>query len=127
MILRARHEYTDAVFAPLVPMYCRLLASSTHFIINNKRTYAHADACAHARTRSAEEAEEAEEELGGPGPGGCRTALLAVSVFFFAVAAVFFVIGALGESMGVVSECCCKEVYYRYLHNNYYFSLLHLY
>ena len=31
------------------------------------------------------------------------------------------------ESMGVVSECCCKEVYYRYPHNNYYFSLLHLY
>ena len=29
--------------------------------------------------------------------------------------------------MGVVSECCCKEVYYRYPHNNYYFSLLHLY
>ena len=29
-------------------------------------------------------------------------------------------------SMGVVSECCCKEVY-RYPHNNYYFSLLHLY
>ena len=24
--------------------------------------------------------------------------------------------------MGVVSECCCKEVYYRYPHNNYYFS-----
>ena len=23
--------------------------------------------------------------------------------------------------MGVVSECCCKEVYYRYPHNNYYF------
>ena len=21
--------------------------------------------------------------------------------------------------MGVVSECCCKEVYYRYPHNNY--------
>ena len=31
------------------------------------------------------------------------------------------------ESMGVVSECCCKEVYYRYPHNNYYFPLLHLY
>ena len=30
-------------------------------------------------------------------------------------------------SMGVVSECCCKEVYYRYPHNNYYFPLLHLY
>ena len=28
--------------------------------------------------------------------------------------------------MGVVSECCCKEVYYRYPHN-YYFPLLHLY
>ena len=28
--------------------------------------------------------------------------------------------------MGVVSECCCKEVYYRYPHNNYYFPLLHL-
>ena len=28
--------------------------------------------------------------------------------------------------MGVVSGCCCKEVY-RYSHNNYYFSLLHLY
>ena len=27
--------------------------------------------------------------------------------------------------MGVVSECCCKEVYYRYPHNNYYFPLLH--
>ena len=28
--------------------------------------------------------------------------------------------------MGVVSECCscCKEVYYRYPHNNYYFPLL---
>ena len=25
--------------------------------------------------------------------------------------------------MGVVSECCCKEVYYRYPHNNYYFPL----
>ena len=24
--------------------------------------------------------------------------------------------------MGVVSECCCKEVYYRYPHNNYYCS-----
>ena len=22
--------------------------------------------------------------------------------------------------MGVVSECCCKEVYYRYPHNNYF-------
>ena len=33
------------------------------------------------------------------GPGGCRTALLAVSVFSFAVAAVFFVIGALGASV----------------------------
>ena len=31
------------------------------------------------------------------------------------------------ESMGVVSECCCKEVYYIYPHNNYYFPLLHLY
>ena len=31
------------------------------------------------------------------------------------------------ETMGVVSECCCKEVYYRYPHNNYYFPLLHLY
>ena len=30
------------------------------------------------------------------------------------------------ECIGVVSGCCCKEVY-RYLHNNYYFSLLHLY
>ena len=29
--------------------------------------------------------------------------------------------------MGVASECCCKEVYYRYPHNNYYFPLLHLY
>ena len=29
--------------------------------------------------------------------------------------------------MGVVSECCCKEVYYRYPHNYYYFPLLHLY
>ena len=30
--------------------------------------------------------------------------------------------------MGVVSECCCKDVhvYYRYPHNNYYFPLLHL-
>ena len=28
--------------------------------------------------------------------------------------------------MGVVCECCCKEVYYRYLHNNDYFPLLHL-
>ena len=24
--------------------------------------------------------------------------------------------------MGVVSECCCKEVYYRYHHNNYLLS-----
>ena len=29
------------------------------------------------------------------------------------------------ECIGVVSGCCCKEVY-RYTHN-YYFSLLHLY
>ena len=29
--------------------------------------------------------------------------------------------------MGVVSECCCKEVYYRYPHNNYYFPPLVLY
>ena len=29
------------------------------------------------------------------------------------------------ECIGVVSECCCKEVY-RYPRNNYYFSLLHL-
>ena len=29
------------------------------------------------------------------------------------------------ESMGVVSECCCKEVYYKHPHNNYYFPLLH--
>ena len=29
--------------------------------------------------------------------------------------------------MGVVSECSCKEVYYRYPNNNYYFPLLHLY
>ena len=29
--------------------------------------------------------------------------------------------------MGVVSECYCKEVYYRYPHNNYFFPLLHLY
>ena len=28
--------------------------------------------------------------------------------------------------VGVVSGCCCKEVY-RYPHNNYEFSLLHLY
>ena len=27
------------------------------------------------------------------------------------------------ECIGVVSGCCCKEVY-RYPHNNYYFSLL---
>ena len=32
------------------------------------------------------------------------------------------------ECIGVVSGCCCKEVHvYRYPHNNYYFSLLHLY
>ena len=30
------------------------------------------------------------------------------------------------ECIGVFSGCCCKEVY-RYLHNNYYFSLPHLY
>ena len=30
------------------------------------------------------------------------------------------------ECIGVVSGYCCKEVY-RYPHNNYYFSLLHLY
>ena len=30
------------------------------------------------------------------------------------------------QCIGVVSVCCCKEVY-RYSHNNYYFSLLHLY
>ena len=30
------------------------------------------------------------------------------------------------ECIGVVSGCCCKEVY-RYPHNNYYFSQLHLY
>ena len=30
------------------------------------------------------------------------------------------------ECIGVVSGCCYKEVY-RYPHNNYYFSLLHLY
>ena len=30
------------------------------------------------------------------------------------------------ECIGVVSGCCCKEVYYRYPHNNY-FSLLHMY
>ena len=35
--------------------------------------------------------------------------------------------GGCVESIGVVSECCCKEVYYRYPHNNYYFPLLHLY
>ena len=29
--------------------------------------------------------------------------------------------------MGVLSECCCKEVYYRYPYSNYYFPLLHLY
>ena len=30
------------------------------------------------------------------------------------------------ECIRVVSGCCCKQVY-RYPHNNYYFSLLHLY
>ena len=30
------------------------------------------------------------------------------------------------ECISVVSGCCRKEVY-RYRHNNYYFSLLHLY
>ena len=30
------------------------------------------------------------------------------------------------ECIGMVSGCCCKEVY-RYPHNNYYFFLLHLY
>ena len=31
------------------------------------------------------------------------------------------------ECIGVVSGCCCKEIHvYRYPHNNYYFSLLHL-
>ena len=30
------------------------------------------------------------------------------------------------ECIGVVSGWCCKEVY-RYPHNNFYFSLLHLY
>ena len=30
------------------------------------------------------------------------------------------------KCIGVVSGCCCKEVY-TYPHNNYYFSLLHLY
>ena len=30
------------------------------------------------------------------------------------------------QCIGVVSGCCCKEVY-RYPHNNYNFSLLHLY
>ena len=30
------------------------------------------------------------------------------------------------ECIGVASEWCCKEVY-TYPHNNYYFSLLHLY
>ena len=29
--------------------------------------------------------------------------------------------------MDVVSEWCCKEVYYRDHHNNYYFPLLHMY
>ena len=29
--------------------------------------------------------------------------------------------------IGVVSGCCYKEVYIIYPHNNYYFSLLHLY
>ena len=28
---------------------------------------------------------------------------------------------------GCFSECYCKEVYYRYPYNNYYFPLLHLY
>ena len=32
------------------------------------------------------------------------------------------------ECIGVVSGCCCMEVcVYRYPHNIYYFSLLHLY
>ena len=32
------------------------------------------------------------------------------------------------ECIGVVSGCCCIRKYiYRYSHNNYYFSLLHLY
>ena len=30
------------------------------------------------------------------------------------------------QCIGVASRCCCKEVY-RYPHNNYYFSLFHLY
>ena len=30
------------------------------------------------------------------------------------------------EGIGVVSGCCCKEVY-RYPHNNYYVSLFYLY
>ena len=30
------------------------------------------------------------------------------------------------ECIGVVSGCCCKEVY-RHPHNNYYLTLLHLY
>ena len=30
------------------------------------------------------------------------------------------------ECIGVVSGCCCKEVY-RFPHNNYFLSLLHLY
>ena len=30
------------------------------------------------------------------------------------------------ECIGVVSGCCCKDVY-RYPHNNYYLSLLDLY
>ena len=30
------------------------------------------------------------------------------------------------QCIGVASRCCCKEVY-RYPHNNYLFSLLHLY
>ena len=30
------------------------------------------------------------------------------------------------QCIGVASRCCCKEVY-RYPHNNYEFSLLHLY
>ena len=33
---------------------------------------------------------------------------------------------ASGWNLCVVSECC-KEVYYRYPHNNYYFPLLHLF
>ena len=30
------------------------------------------------------------------------------------------------QCIGVVSGCCCQEVY-RFPHNNYYLSLLHLY